>query len=120
MVTLDQMRDMDEGNFAEKMEKGGITDDELIQVLKEKIHATDTKPFNDKGSIVYAKALEAHDIQLKAVDMALKLKGRYPAEKRHHTFDGGVPIVPLSEDEQLELEAMKEVLRQKNIKKSEP
>jgi hypothetical protein len=116
-VTLHEMREADGGNFAEKMDAGGITDEKLIEILKEKIEAKETKPFNDKGQIIYSKPLEAHDIQLKAVDMSLKLKGRYPTEKRHHTFEGGVPIVPLTEEQEIELEAMKEIIRQRARKK---
>ncbi len=116
-VTLDEMREADGGNLAEKMDAGGISDKKLIEILREKIEAKETKPFNDKGQIIYSKPLEAHDIQLKAVDMALKLKGRYPAERKHVSFDGGVPIVPLTEDQQLELEAAKQVLLDRMKKK---
>ncbi|MGA2468448.1 MAG: hypothetical protein ABSH06_29405 [Thermodesulfobacteriota bacterium] len=118
MVTLDEMREANGKSFAEKMDQGGITDDELIKLLKSKLNATDTRPFNNKGSIIYAKPLEAHEIQLKAADMCFRLKNQYPAERKHVSFEGGVPIVPLSEEDQIELEAMKEVVKGR-LKKSE-
>ena len=116
VVTLHEMAEADGGNFPEKMDAGGITDEKLIEILKEKIEAKETKPFNDKGQIVYSKPLEAHDIQLKAVDMALKLKGRYPSEKHHHTVEAGLPIVPLTPEEQLDLEARKAIIKERVLK----
>ncbi len=104
-------------DFAQKMEAGGITDEKLIEILKEKIQAKEEKPFNDKGQIIYSKKMEAHDIQLKAVDMVLKLKGRYPSEKHDHTITGVVAGPELTEEDRLQVEAIKEVLRQKNREK---
>ena len=60
------------------------------------------------------------DIRQRARQDAHKLRGDYPIERKHLTVDGGVPVVPLTEDQALELEAAKEVLRQRLLKKSEP
>jgi hypothetical protein len=115
-VTLDEMRDVDGGNFVDKIDAGGITDEELVKLLASELKAVEQKVFH-KGEgeqgLVYSKPMVAHETRLRALDMALRLKNRYPAERKQVQIEGGLPIIPLTEDQQLELQAMKEVLKKR-------
>ncbi len=111
-VTLDEMRQADGGNFQDKLDAGGITDEELIKLLASLITATEQKVFHKtETGLVYSKEMPNHEVRSRALDMALKLKNRYPAERKSVQIEGGLPTLPLSDKEQLELEAMKEVLK---------
>ena len=58
------------------MELRGLTDDVLIAKLEHLMNATEVKVFNDKDAgIVYSDPLEALDINLRALDLIIKLKG---------------------------------------------
>jgi len=95
------------------LDNEGISDEFLVKKLKEELDANITKQFQHEGNVVTAEPVISWDVRQRARQDAHKLRGDYPIERRHVSFDGGVPIVPLSEDEQAELEAMKEVLKNK-------
>jgi hypothetical protein len=95
------------------MEKEEITDELLAKKLKEELNANVTKQFQYEGNVVEADPLIAWDVRQRARQDAHKLRGDYPVEKKQISIDGGLPVVPLSEEDQLELEAMKELMRQK-------
>jgi len=62
--------------IAQLMDNQGIGDDVLLTKLKEKLDATCQR---QKGK--EWEDAPMHDVQLRALDMALKLKGLYPAAK---------------------------------------
>jgi hypothetical protein len=116
-VTLDEMREVDGGNFQDKLDAGGITDEELVKLLASLITATEQKVFHKtETGLVYSKEMPNYEVRSRALDMALKLKNRYPAERKSVQIEGGLPIIPLSEEDRIELEAMKEVLKKRTKK----
>ena len=66
--------------IAQLMDNQGIGDEVLLKKLNEKLEAADSR-WTKKG----LKKVPAHDVQLRALDMALKLKGLYPASKMEVT-----------------------------------
>ena len=94
----------------------GITDDLLARKLKEELEAKETKTFQYKGDVIESKERVTWEIRQRARQDAHKLRGDYPSEKHHVTFENGVPIVPLNEDQQLELEAIKELKKRERMK----
>jgi len=115
IITPEESRQIHEkiqSDFAEKMEAGGISDERLIGLLKEELSATETKVFHKEGEIFYSRPMAAHEPRLRALDLSLKLKGHL-VERKHHSFDVGIPVRPLlTEEEQLEVKAKMEVLRE--------
>ena len=61
---------------AELMDRQGLGDETLLAKLKEKLEATERRNYGKS----WVK-LPVHHVQLQALDMALKLKGLYPAAK---------------------------------------
>lgn len=61
---------------AQLMERQGLGDDTLLAKLKEKLEATDRRKQGRGWADV-----PVHHVQLQALDIALKLKGLYPAAK---------------------------------------
>ena len=98
------------------LEKQGITAEYLTEKLKEELEALNEKVFQYKGGIISKADLKAWEIRQRARQDAHKLRGDYPSEKHHVTFESGVPIVPLTEDQQLELEAIKELKKREKMK----
>lgn len=94
------------------IEAEGITPEYLASKLKAELEALETKVFQHKGNIVVKDDLIAWEIRQKARQDAHKLRGDYPVERKHHTFEGGIPIVPLTEEQERTLEAMKRLLEQ--------
>ncbi len=90
----------------EFLDREGLTASVLAKELKKKIHAKKVevfkatkKIFNDAGfvteqaeEVIYSKRLQALDIQLKALDMALKIGGYYPAERHELSGKNGQPM----------------------------
>jgi len=61
------------------MDRLGLTDEYLVKdKLIPLLNATETKAQLSGGTFVYSEPLTAHDIRLRALDMALKLKRAYP------------------------------------------
>ena len=63
------------------MDAGGLTVSNLIERLKAKLEARENKIFHYQGDIAISPSFEALDIQLKALDMALRLRKAYPDPK---------------------------------------
>lgn len=61
---------------ADLMDRQGLGDETLLTKLKEKLEATERRKCGETWVEV-----PAHYVQLQALDMALKLKGLYPAAK---------------------------------------
>lgn len=75
------------------MDDVGMSDNQLKAKLLSLMDARMTKFFQYQGEVMDEKEVEALDIQLKATDMAIKVKGLYAAEKRELTGKDGAPIV---------------------------
>lgn len=82
-------------------EKNKVSLDQIMKRLADALDAKETKAFkttthNEQGGwsdeIIYSKALVAHGIRLKAVDIALRVHDAYPSER--HVFEGN-PDKPL-------------------------
>jgi len=80
-----------EPSIEEIMDRHGLTEDFLLQQLKQKIGARQEKVFHYQGDVIYSCKLEAHDIQIRALEMAFKLRGLF-VSKVEHTGAGGGPI----------------------------
>lgn len=92
-------------SIAELMdERPGLTMGALLDKLAEKLQARETKVFKGKGAfegedgkyhdediLIYSAPLEAHSIQVQALEMALKLRGAF-VTKVEHTGKNGGPI----------------------------
>jgi hypothetical protein len=100
------------------LDSKGITLDVLADKLKEELDATETKTFQHQGKVIESEPKVAWDVRQRARQDAHKLRSDYPVERKHVSFEGGVPIVPLSEEEQVELEAMKEAIRARKAKEN--
>lgn len=81
----------------QKMEQKGLGFDRLLDKLASKINAKETKLFAHQGVIVDREDLEAHRIQLDAVDMALRVGDYYPANRHEVDIRGGDFAVQLEE-----------------------
>lgn len=57
--------------------KAGITDEYLARKLKEKLEARETKFFQHEGEVVDKRVVVAHDVQVRALEIAHKLRGDY-------------------------------------------
>jgi hypothetical protein len=101
--------------IVECLEKKGITVDYLADKLKEELGATETKTFQYQGGVVDSDPKIAWDIRQRARMDAHKILSHYPSEKHHITVEG-LPVVPLTEDEQLDLEARKQIIKERTMK----
>ncbi len=95
----------------------GLTAEYLTEKLKAELSATETKSFSYKGDSFESAEKVAWDIRQRARQDAHKLRGDYPSEKHDHTITGVVTGPELSEEDRLQVEAVKEVLRAKNREK---
>ena len=100
------------------LDSQGITDELLAEKLKEELEATETRTFQYKGDVIESKGKIAWEIRQRARQDAHKLRGDYPSEKHHHTIEGGLPIVPLTEDEKADLEARKQIIKERAMKEA--
>ena len=96
-------------SVSELLDKMGTTDFHLNEKLNEGLDATkvisvipippkDAKPSTGDLPNANSKNIEFIDVpdynvRFKYIDMAYKLKNKYPAEKHEHTGPGGGPIV---------------------------
>ena len=69
----------------EAMQAEGITPESLARQLKAELEATEERVFNDKGAMLYSKALPAHKVRQEARKDAHRLRGDYPAERKEIT-----------------------------------
>jgi hypothetical protein len=100
------------------LENRGITVDYLAGKLQEELEADETKSFQYKGAVIESKKKTAWEIRQRARIDAHKIRGDYPSEKHHHTFEGGVPVVPLTEEEQKRFEEWKQFEKHETMKKA--
>lgn len=86
----------------------GMSENQIKAKIVNLMNAQRTQFFQYKGVVVDQKDVEALDIQVKATDMAIKVKGMYAAEKKELFGKDGAPISiitaipepdPLDEDE---------------------
>ncbi len=104
----DQIIDSLSRPIREALEDEGIDSFRLAKKLRDKLDAKITKHFAHEGVVMDDRDYEAHDIQLRALDMALKLRGDYPAERRQVTFPEGIPVRNFSPEEETLYEKIKE------------
>lgn len=66
------------------MQRCGLSDKILLEKLKEKLDAKETKFFQMNGQVTETREVVAHGIQMQALDMSFKLRGAYikPEEDR--------------------------------------
>ena len=100
------------------LEKQGITADYLAVKLKQELEALDEKVFQYKGGIISKADLKAWEIRQRARMDAHKLLGHYPSEKHHVTIEGDLTLQPLTDEQKIEVEAIKEVRKRKAIEDS--
>ncbi|MBI9113244.1 hypothetical protein [Maridesulfovibrio ferrireducens] len=74
-----------ESQIIKWMDEVGLSECRLKMKLAEMLDAKEIKVFQYEGKIVKSERFNALGIQMKALDMALKVKGLYAAEKRDHT-----------------------------------
>ena len=80
-------------NLDDLFDQAGLTKRRLVEELAGKLRAKSEKVFYDgkSGDVIYSCKLEAHDIQIRALEMAFKLRGLF-VSKVEHTGAGGGPI----------------------------
>jgi hypothetical protein len=101
------------GPMTRSLDDIGITDEYLARKLKEELDAKITKQFQYEGEVIEAPDVKAWEIRQRARIDAHKLRGDYPAERKHVQIEGGLPQLELTEDEKIALEAMKEQIKRK-------
>lgn len=74
-------------------EEMGMLVREAVTIAQEKFSAKETKFFTHQGQIVDTADVENHAVQLKAIDMVLKLANAYPKTK---TDSGGPAKVTIN------------------------
>jgi hypothetical protein len=74
----------------------GLSRTKLKHKLLSLLDAKETKFFAHMGEVVEEKDVDALGIQIRALDMALKVKGEYAPEKKEITGPNGGPIVTAS------------------------
>ena len=70
----------------------GMSDNSLKIKLLKLLEAKETKFFQYQGEVTDQREVEASEIQLKTLDMILKIKGMYAPNKRELTGKGEKPI----------------------------
>jgi hypothetical protein len=95
-----------------KMDDEGLTGAYLAKKLREELEAFETVPFKGeeteikytsggrkrvlgrvvKNVVIYSDPLVAHEIRIKALDMAFKLRGDYAPEEKRFSGTAGGPI----------------------------
>ena len=67
-----------QGTISEIMDQAGFSDAHLVQnCLGPLLNASHVKVFQHRGKIKYSKPLTNDDIRLRALDVALRIKGKY-------------------------------------------
>jgi hypothetical protein len=74
------------------LDRIGLSDNALRQKLYKLLNATETKFFSYEGEVVEERDVEALGIQVKALDMAFKLRGDYAPRKTELSGPGGGPV----------------------------
>ena len=94
----------------------GITLDYLIDKAKEELEATETKTFQYQGEIVESDPKIAWEVRQRARMHLHRLRGD-EIEKHSLTIDN-LPVRPLTDEQRLEVEAIKKVLKEEALKKA--
>ena len=103
----------------QSLERYGVTLDKLSKQIAEGMDATDTKSFQYKGSVIESPDKIAWETRRAFIDMALKLRSLYPSERHHVTVEAvPVPDLPLSDEEKVELEARKQIIKERALKEA--
>ena len=63
------------------MEAEGLTREKVVQALRNGLEAKQTKVFCNDGELIYSEPLEDHPTQVRAAEVAGKLRGDFPAHK---------------------------------------
>ena len=79
--------------------EAGITPKMLAEKIIEYLSAEDKKFFAHQGKVEDEKTVKAWDVQLKAQDIAHKLRGDYAPEKQDLTMHDGIPEYNSTEEE---------------------
>ena len=75
-----------------------LTDEALTKKLAQKLEAKETKFFAHQGQVIDTEEVEAHGIQMQALDLALKVKGHLTS-KVDLTSDGKSIVALLMDEE---------------------
>jgi DNA polymerase III psi subunit len=116
-VSPEEFRAKNSALISDVMDAKGMTDDMLMDILKEELGAIETKVSHKKQILAgedpfdYSKDLIAHEPRLRALELSFRLKGHL-VERKHHTFEKPLPVV-LTEEQELEVKAKMEVLKGK-------
>ena len=101
------------------LDDNGITIDELTKGIAEGVQAVESKSFQYKGEVIESNPKTAWETRRAFIDMALKLRALHPSERHHVTVEAApVPDLPLSDDERAELEARKQVIKERALKEA--
>jgi len=103
-------------DFRKTLDYLGVNDELLAKKLLEELNATEPKTFQYKGDVIESKEKIAWEIRQRARQDAHKLRGDYPSEKHHVTVEGGLPVIQLSEEDRIEVDAIKKVLKEKALR----
>ena len=63
------------------MQAGGLTREKIVGALKNGLEAKQTKVFCQEGQVIYSEPLEDHPTQVRAAEVAGKLRGDFPAHR---------------------------------------
>ncbi|OEU70164.1 MAG: hypothetical protein BA863_00960 [Desulfovibrio sp. S3730MH75] len=74
-----------EAKILKWLDETGLSECRLKEKLAELLDAKEIKVFQYKGKVLESKEFNSLGTQVKVLDMALKMKGLYAAEKRDHT-----------------------------------
>lgn len=83
------IRDQGSGYF---LAKRRLTPCTIAREIEEHLHATSVKVFNHNGEILYSDPMRDWTAQFRALELAVKLWGMMPAEKREVSGPDGGPI----------------------------
>ena len=63
------------------MQAEGLTREKVVQALRNGLEAKQTKVFCQDGELIYSEPLEDHPTQVRAAEVAGKLRGDFPAHR---------------------------------------
>ena len=105
-------------DFRKTLDGLGVNDELLAKKLLEELNATEPKTFQYKGDVIESKEKIAWEVRQRARQDAHKLRGDYPGEKHQIKVEGDLPVRPLTDEQRLEVEAIKRVLKEQALKES--
>jgi len=81
---------------------------------KGRIDASLPKLFQSEGNVIESREIPVWDVRQRARQDCHKLRGDYPVERKHYTFEGSLPVVSFTPEEESEVKAKMELLKQKS------